>query len=400
MNYQETITWLYGQLPTYQKIGGAAMKAKLTGVRKLLLELGNPEEQWSCIHVAGTNGKGSSSHMLASVLQEAGYKVGLYTSPHLKDFRERIRVNGSCIGEEEVVQFVARHSAYFEDAKPSFFEMTVGMAFWYFAAQEVDIAVVEVGLGGRLDSTNVLSPEVCLITNIGLDHQDMLGDTLAEIAMEKAGIIKDGVAVVVSEYQEAVADIFQSVAKEKNANLIFATEVDYKTDLLGDYQRRNIAGVVATLRALKRFEIGEEALKQGLGSVVANTGLQGRWQRLSIAPKTICDTAHNAEGLSVVMQQLEKVEKENLHLVFGVVKEKRLSPILALLPKEAVYYFCAPSIFRAMDARELQAQALEFGLEGRVFASVADAYQAAREAANEEDCIYIGGSTFVVAEIL
>ncbi|MCV6629877.1 MAG: bifunctional folylpolyglutamate synthase/dihydrofolate synthase [Flavobacteriaceae bacterium] len=400
MNYRETIEWLYGQLPAYQKIGGTAMKSKLVGIQNLLDRLGRPEKNWASVHVAGTNGKGSSSHMLAAILQKAGYKVGLYTSPHLKDFRERIRVDGVCISEEEVVGFVARYKEYFAKEKPSFFEMTVGMAFWYFSEMEVDIAVVEVGLGGRLDSTNVIQPEVCLITNIGMDHKDLLGDSLQQIAFEKAGIIKSGIPVVISEQQEVVSEVFREVAQNRGAPLVFAPPVAYETDLLGMYQQKNIQGVVATIKALDRFPVGEKAIEEGLMNVVSLTGLQGRWQVLELQPKIICDTAHNTEGLSITMVQLAQEKCANLHIVFGVVKEKELQEILSLLPKEARYYFCAPNIYRALPALDLQGKALENGLDGTVYDSVAEAYAAARNAAGLLDCIYVGGSTFVVAEVL
>ena len=402
MNYQETLDWMFAQLPMYQKQGKAAFKKDLTNSKAFAKALDFPEQKIKTIHVGGTNGKGSTSHMIASVLQEAGYRVGLYTSPHLKSFTERIRINGKPVDEQFVVDFIAQHSGFIEQQGLSFFEMTVGMAFSYFASQEVDIAVIEVGLGGRLDSTNIITPEVSVITNIGLDHTQFLGDTLEAIAFEKAGIIKTGVPVVIGEYQVEVASVFQEVAATRAAEIIFASEgkTDFKTDLLGDYQRHNAKTAVAAIGQLQSFAVSDDHIKQGLLGVVENTSLQGRWQVLQECPKIVCDTAHNKEGLLLVMQQLQKEQYDQLHLVLGVVSDKDLASILPLFPKDATYYFCAPQIPRAMNVLELQAVAQQYDLHGEVFDSVNQATTNAKANASAEDLIYVGGSTFVVAEII
>ncbi|MDO6519900.1 bifunctional folylpolyglutamate synthase/dihydrofolate synthase [Zobellia uliginosa] len=403
MTYQETLDWMFAQLPMYQQKGKQAYNAKLDGIRKFTEHLGRPEIEFKSIHVAGTNGKGSSSHMLASILQEAGYKVGLYTSPHLKDFRERIRINGECITEDFVVGFIEQNQSFFNADHLSFFEMTVGMAFDYFAKEKVDIAVVEVGLGGRLDSTNIITPEVSLIVNIGLDHVDMLGDSLSKIAFEKAGIIKEGVPVVISECQEETTETFEQVARSKNAKLVFAErEVDeiYQTSLLGDYQAKNIKGVLAVIGQLSDFHISEAQLRSGLMNVVQNTGLMGRWQQLHSAPTVICDTAHNKEGLSIVINQVAQQKFKKLFIVLGLVKEKDLNAILPLFPKDAIYYFSSPNISRGLDVNELAFKAKEFGLLGEKFATIKAAYQAALKDASPEDFIFVGGSTFTVAEVI
>ena len=394
---------MFAQLPMYQRKGKKAYNSKLDGIIAFASYLENPQERFKSIHVAGTNGKGSSSHMLASVLQEAGYKVGLYTSPHLKDFRERIRINGVPISKDNVVKFVTTHKAFLETEKLSFFEMTVGMAFNYFSESAVDIAIIEVGLGGRLDSTNIITPEVSLITNIGYDHTDVLGSTLPEIASEKAGIIKTGIPVVVSEYQSETASVFEDVAKENKASLLYASEQDYpsyKTDLLGAYQRKNVKGVLATLNALKGFSLSDIHLKTGLLAVSSNTGLMGRWQLLGEKPKIICDTAHNKEGLELVLTQLKQEKFSKLHVVLGFVKEKDLDGILLLFPKKAQYYFCKPNIDRGLDVKILQEKAANYNLNGTIYPNVKEAYKAAKDNASTSDFIYIGGSTFVVAEVL
>ncbi|MEX0274945.1 MAG: folylpolyglutamate synthase/dihydrofolate synthase family protein [Flavobacteriaceae bacterium] len=403
MTYQETLHWMYAQLPMYQQKGVAAYHAKLDTIRALAQHLGNPHQHFKSIHVAGTNGKGSSSHMLASILQEAGYSVGLYTSPHLKDYRERIKLNGIPVGKQYVMGFVQRNRPFLERHKMSFFEMSVGMAFAYFAHKKVDIAVVEVGLGGRLDSTNIIVPEVSLITNIGMDHLDILGDTVQKIAYEKAGIIKEGVPVVISEYQEEVADVFKEVAHQKKSQCLFAKDVvtgTYTTDLLGQYQKRNVKGVVAALGQLKGFDIGEAHIKKGLQRVVPNTGLLGRWQQLGERPMVICDTAHNQEGLTITMAQVAQQEFENLHMVIGFVKDKNLDLVLPLFPKGARYYFARPNVPRGLGAKSVLAAATAMGLQGRAYPSVASAYLAARRHAKPTDMIYVGGSTFVVSEVV
>ncbi|MGJ8659430.1 MAG: bifunctional folylpolyglutamate synthase/dihydrofolate synthase [Cellulophaga fucicola] len=403
MTYSQTLDWMFAQLPIYQNKGKSAFNGKLDNIKLFSKALGSPEEKFKSIHVAGTNGKGSSSHMLASILQEAGYKVGLYTSPHLKDFRERIRINGEMISKKDVVGFIEDNKQFFNDHKLSFFEMTVAMAFEHFANEEVDIAIIEVGLGGRLDSTNIITPEVSLITNIGLDHTDLLGDTIAKIAVEKGGIIKETVPVVVSESQEETTSIFKVIAKEKNASIVFADSVfikEYKTSLLGNYQQKNIKGVVSALHQLKGFVVEDNAIVNGLLNVVENTGLMGRWQVLQDNPKVICDTAHNAEGLSLTMQQLKTQNYKELFIVLGVVKDKNLDAIFPYFPKNANYFFCSPKIERGLDATLLQQRASKFLLKGDVYLSVKEALEKVKSIAKKEDLIYVGGSTFVVAEIV
>lgn len=403
MNYPETLNWLFSQLPMYQQKGKTAYNGKLDQIKVLADYLGHPENKFKSIHVAGTNGKGSSSHMLASILQEAGYKVGLYTSPHLKDFRERIRINGQPVSKKFVVSFINDHKIFFEKYEHSFFEMTVGMAFEYFAKKKVDIAIIEVGLGGRLDATNIIIPEVSLITNIGLDHLDILGDTLQKIATEKGGIIKKSVPVVISEYQEAIADNFKSLAETQNAKLIFAEKEiknSYYTSLLGTYQSKNVKGVVAVIKELNAFQVNESHIVLGLQRVVENTGLMGRWQVLQLEPMIICDTAHNCEGLTLVLNQIQQQEYKKLHIVLGFVRDKNLDSILPLFPKDARYYFARPNIPRGLEVSILAQKALEFGLNGASFSSVNLALTTAKKRANKEDFIFVGGSTFVVAEVV
>lgn len=403
MTYKETLDWMFSRLPMYQQKGRSAYNGKLDTIRKFAAFLDHPETKFRSIHVAGTNGKGSSSHMLASILQEAGYKVGLYTSPHLKDYRERIKINGKAIPESKVVDFISANTRFLEENELSFFEMSVGLAFDYFARQNVDIAVIEVGLGGRLDSTNIIIPEVALITNIGFDHMDILGKTLAEIAVEKAGIIKEGVPVVISEYQEDLVTTFESVAKQRNASLVFAERTitaEYETALLGAYQKKNIKGVIAAIRALTAFEVNEDHIKAGLLRVVRNTGILGRWQVLQELPKVVCDTAHNSEGLTLVLEQLRQQEYEQLHLILGFVKDKNLDTLLPLFPKKANYYFAKPNIPRGLEVEQLQEKASEYGLVGGMYTSVQQALEAALQTAQQKDFIFVGGSTFTVAEVV
>ena len=403
MTYHQTLDWLFNQLPAYQKIGKSAYKTDLSNIIALSSYLDNPQHQFKTIHVAGTNGKGSSSHMLASILQEAGYNVGLYTSPHLKDFRERIKLNGKEVSKQYVIQFIKKHQSFFQKSQLSFFEMTVGMAFDYFAKKKVDIAIIEVGLGGRLDSTNIINPEISLITNIGIDHTQFLGNTMQSIATEKAGIIKRNTPVVISETQDETKVVFNKKALEENSKIIFADiaiKDDYETDLLGDYQQKNIKGVVATVQNLRDFKITENQIINGLNNVVKNTKLLGRWQLLNQNPTIVCDTAHNKEGLLLVLKQLNKQKYKQLHMVLGVVSDKDLQTILPFFPKNATYYFCSPNIFRALPAEELRQTATEYNLFGDVYQSVSKALGKAKENATEEDFIYIGGSTFVVAEII
>jgi dihydrofolate synthase/folylpolyglutamate synthase len=390
----------------YQLQGASAYKKDLTNVHLLMDYLGHPEKKLQCIHVAGTNGKGSSSHMLASVLQEAGYKVGLYTSPHLKDFRERIKINGVMIPEDFVCDFVNQHQSFFEANDMSFFEMSVGLAFDYFAKEKIDIAVIEVGMGGRLDATNIILPLVSVITNIGLDHTQFLGNTLAAIASEKAGIIKSNIPVVIGEFTTETQPVFLAKAKENKSDLYFASDLiatTFPSDLIGDYQVHNKKTVIQTLTVLNQhtaFQTTEAHWKTGLSEVVKNTGLQGRWQQLSELPKTICDTAHNTHGLTIVLNQIQKETFDQLHFVLGVVNDKDLDEVLPLFPKNAEYYFCKPNIPRGLEATVLAQKAAQFGLNGKIYNSVSAAYAKAKQNAQPTDFIYVGGSTFVVAEIL
>ncbi|WP_226915568.1 bifunctional folylpolyglutamate synthase/dihydrofolate synthase [Hymenobacter siberiensis] len=430
MTYQETLTYLYEQLPMFQRVGAAGYKKGLGNTLALAEALGHPERKFRSVHVAGTNGKGSSSHLLAAVLQAAGYKVGLYTSPHLREFTERIKVNGQELAPAYLVEWVACWQPLFAEIKPSFFEMCVALAFDYFAQQRVDIAIVEVGLGGRFDSTNIITPLVSLITNISFDHQALLGNTLPEIAGEKAGIIKPGVPAVVSQTQPEVADVFRSEAAAKLAHLVFADQIYQATfaaepspetglrpiavsqhgrpylpnaelGLPGDYQQHNLPGVLATLDELRAlgFRITEAAVRTGLRQVTTLTGLRGRWSIIGRQPLVVCDTGHNAAGLQAVMAQLQRVPHECLHLVIGTVNDKDVAAMLALLPKEATYYFCAATIPRALPAAELAEQGAGLGLHGQAYGSVAAAVAAARNAAGPRDVVFIGGSTFVVAEV-
>ncbi len=410
MNYQETLNWMFNQLPIYQLQGASAYKEDLTNSLLLSNYLGNPESESKFIHVAGTNGKGSTSHLLASVLLEAGYKVGLYTSPHLKDFRERIKIISREvsveISEDFVCDFIEKHQNFFEKNELSFFEMTVGLAFDYFKKEQVDIAIIEVGLGGRLDSTNIITPLISVITNIGKDHIQFLGNTLEAIANEKAGIIKNDVPVVIGEYTLETKPVFIAKANATHSEIFFASDTiseDYPSDLKGDYQISNKKTDIQTLRIINTipgFEVSETNIKNGFLNVGKNTGLQGRWQQLNNAPKTICDTAHNKHGLEIVLNQLKKEQFDTLHFVFGVVNDKDLDEILPLFPKNAIYYFCKPNLPRGLDAILLEQKSREFGLTGKVYNSVSEAYKNAKENAATTDFIYIGGSTFVVAEIL
>lgn len=404
MTYKETINWLFNQLPVFQNIGASAYKKDLTNTLLLVEHLNHPERNFKTIHVAGTNGKGSTSSMIASVFMEAGYKVGLYTSPHLKDFRERITINGKKISKNYVHKFVTNNKSFFENTELSFFEMTVGLAFDYFSDKKVDIAIIEVGMGGRLDSTNIITPLLSVITNIGKDHTQFLGDTLEKIAFEKAGIIKPNIPVVIGEYTSETKPIFLEIAKLNQSEIHFAQDVihpDYPCGLLGDYQLKNKKTVIETFRNLKSdFNISEENIKNGILNVVKNTNLQGRWQILQENPKVICDTAHNAHGLEIVMQQLKKEEFKQLHIVLGVVNDKDLDSILPLFPKNAIYYFCKPKIERGLSAKILQEKAATYNLKGNIYNSISIAYKKAQANSDAKDLIYIGGSTFVVAEII
>jgi len=405
MIYSETLDWLFSQLPMYQRQGATAFKKDLTNSIALSKHLHNPEQQFKSIHVAGTNGKGSCSHMLASILQESGYKVGLYTSPHLKDFRERIKVNGKCIQKDEVINFVKKNRAFLDKQGLSFFEMTVGMALDYFAKQKVDVAVIEVGLGGRLDSTNIIIPELAIITNIGYDHTQFLGESLSEIAVEKAGIIKNNIPTLIGESTAETKKVFEKTATLKNSELFYAADLSiemFKTDLEGSYQKKNIRTVLASVQLLQKrgFFFSTDQIKKGLLHVVKNTGLYGRWQILTRKPKIICDTAHNKEGLRYTLAQLNREDYLNLHIVLGVVNDKNLSTILPLFPKEATYYFCKANIPRALNESQLLKEAQKYQLKGKAFPSVHDALEQARKEASKDDVIYVGGSTFVVAEVI
>jgi dihydrofolate synthase/folylpolyglutamate synthase len=420
-NYQEALDYLYANAPVFQRIGAAAYKADLHNTVALLGTVGHPERKFKSVHIAGTNGKGSSSHMLASVLQSAGYKTGLYTSPHLKEFTERIRIDGKDIDRDFVVDFVNRIRPTVEKIKPSFFEITVAMAFEYFALQKVDVAVIEVGLGGRLDSTNVITPMVSLITNISFDHKDLLGNTLRKIAIEKAGIIKKEIPVVVSETQSETYGVFIEKARKEHAPVIFASEsisarvdddvltINHGADvfevrpfpLRGVYQEKNVPGVIKTLEILNQqgLNIDRDAVVNGLRDVVMKTGLKGRWQTIGLAPLTICDTGHNEAGMAQILRQIMREKFQRLFMVIGMVKDKDISGILKQLPKDAMYFFCEANIPRALPATELAEQASSFSLKGTAMPNVNDAIAAARKAASPGDLIFVGGSTFVVAEI-
>jgi len=405
MTYTQTIQWMFEQLPMYQRQGKTAFKKDLTNILAISAHLNAPETKFKSIHVAGTNGKGSSSHMIASILQEAGYKVGLYTSPHLKDFRERIKINGLEISEDYVVNFIAENESFLKNQKLSFFEMTVGLAFDYFANEQVDYAIIEVGLGGRLDSTNIIQPELAVITNIGLDHTQFLGTTLPEIATEKGGIIKKGIPTVIGEYQEETFPVFEKLAFELESPLFlaeFLVEETYESDLKGSYQEHNIKTAVAAIEVLndKLKSITTDHITSGLLNVVKNTQLLGRWQEVQTQPRVLCDTGHNKEGLLYVLDQLEKEHYDHLHFVFGVVNDKDLHTILDLFPKKATYYFCKPDIPRGLDAESLKDTCEGYGLQGSIYPSVNEAYKTAVKIATDTDLVFVGGSTFIVAEIL
>lgn len=404
MNYRQTLDWMFEKLPMYQNIGQKAYKKDLHNIGVFLKELHQPHKNFKTIHLAGTNGKGSTSSMIASVLQEAGYKVGLYTSPHLKDFRERIKINGKEISEQYVVDFIAKYHLFLNQTQLSFFEMTVGMAFNYFKDCKVDVAVIEVGLGGLLDATNVISPLVSIITNISLDHTNILGNSIKEIAYQKAGIIKKNTPVVVGQYTDETKNVFTQVAHEKNAKIYFASDCIEKplvSDLKGNYQEYNIKCAMQSIDVLRDFfTISETAEKEGFLNVVKNTNLKGRWQQMSQNPLIIADTAHNKDGLLQTMKQVKALDFKNLFIVFGVLNDKNLEDIVAILPKNAFYFFCAPAVQRAMNVEVLADKMSVFGFKGKVCASVAEAYFEAKQNALVEDMIYIGGSTFVVAEIL
>jgi dihydrofolate synthase/folylpolyglutamate synthase len=429
MTYTETVDYLFSLLPAYHRVGKPAYKGNLDNTEELDRSFGHPHRLFRTVHVAGTNGKGSVSHMTASILQEAGYRTGLYTSPHLKDFRERIRVDGRMIGEDEVVGFIERHDGLIRRVSPSFFELTAAMAFDYFAREKVDVAVIEAGMGGRLDSTNIITPVLSVITNIGHDHMEFLGNTLAAVAGEKAGIIKEGVPVIIGETQKETSEVFRRKAEALNAPLTFAdrryrcvpgrawagsmmrrftltgpgegTMVRGETPLGGLAQKKNIQTVAAVAEALSAgFGLRQEHFLKGVAAVVTNTGLMGRWQVLSQSPLTVCDTGHNREGLEYVMKQVRATPKERLHIVVGFVSDKDTGSVLPLFPRDAVYYFTRASVPRALDENILKAVAEGYGLSGESWPSVPEALAAARSAAGPGDMIFVGGSTFVVADVL
>jgi dihydrofolate synthase/folylpolyglutamate synthase len=428
MTYQQTLDYLFARLPMYQRIGAAAYKADLNNTIAIMEVLAKPHQKLKCIHVAGTNGKGSSSHMISAILQQAGYKTGLYTSPHLFDFRERIRINGKMIPKNYIIDFVEKYKEPFEKIEPSFFEWTVGLAFDYFVSEEVDVAVIEVGLGGRLDSTNVITPVVSLITNISYDHMNLLGDTLEKIAREKAGIIKAKTPVVVSQYQSESGPLFMQMAKDLRAPIEFSdkiykvtgcklnkgllsvnvlnrknnSEEVYELDLTGTYQAKNLLGVLNAVEHIIKagFVIEPANIKAALKQVVKLTGLLGRWQTIGEKPMMIVDTGHNEDGIKQVLENLKHVDHNQLHFVFGAVNDKDVSKILALLPKDAVYYFVKASVPRALNEIDLLEQAAKLKLNGKSFSTVKDGIAAAKKASKKTDLILIGGSTFVVGDAL
>lgn len=428
MTFQETIDYLYQLLPVFHREGKKAFKADLTNTIRLCEYLGNPQSQFKSIHVAGTNGKGSTSHMMAAILQTAGYKTGLYTSPHLKSYTERFRINGLAIPEQQIVSFVQKHQDVIEELKPSFFELSVALAFNFFAENKVDIAVIEVGLGGRLDSTNVITPALSIITNIGWDHTDILGNTLEAIAYEKAGIIKENVPLVVSEKQEStISDVFIERSNELHSPIFFATDsfsvkeistnfyemiVDVfdgndlvyrglSMQLSGKYQLKNILGILNAIHVLNSigYKITESDIRFGLANSISLTGLKGRWQILKNTPLTICDTAHNIDGLREVLNALASLSKKNYYFILGFVKDKDILPILSLFPKEAFYYFCEAKSPRSLPAEELNAIASSIGIQGKAVANVNHAMQIVDNQVGEEDIVFVGGSNFIVAEI-
>ena len=401
--YEDVRAWLYKQLPMYQRQGASAYKPGLEKMQAFMAYLGNPHQAFSSVHVAGTNGKGSTAHMITSVLMEAGYTIGLYTSPHLKDFSERIRINGIAIETTFVVSFVQEHKDYFLEAQLSFFELTVGMSFAYFKEQQIDFAIVEVGLGGRLDATNIISPVLAVITNIGFDHIQFLGDTLEAIAGEKAGIIKKNIPVVIGETQEETTAVFKATASNLMAPIIWADAVEVKpfpTDLTGLYQKKNIQTTVVALQTLNLDQLNEAHIRLGLQKVVSNTHLQGRWQILDNNPLVVADVTHNAAGFAYVIEQIKQTPYDKLHLVLGFVQYKDLELIFSQLPRDASYYFCAPNMGRAEEVSVLMKLAEKYTLIAEVFNSVDLAYKSAAKNADNSDFIYVGGSTFVVAEIL
>lgn len=424
MNYEETLDYLYNSAPLFQHIGKDAYKEGLENTYLLDEHFNHPHRQFRTIHIAGTNGKGSCSHTLAAILQAAGYKTGLYTSPHLIDFRERIRINGTPVSKEYVTDFVEKHRAFFEPLHPSFFELTTAMAFHYFAQEQVDVAIIEVGLGGRMDCTNIIRPDLCVITNISFDHVQFLGNTLAKIAGEKAGIIKENIPVVIGETTPETKPVFIDRAKEVNAPIYFAEEeqllqtsginkegkriyqtADY-TDLEGELgglcQLKNTNTLLTAIRLLKQtgYQFTEDNVRKGFSQVCRLTGLMGRWQKLESDPTLVCDTGHNVGGITYIVEQLRHQKYEQLHIVMGMVNDKDISGVLAILPKDAIYYFTKANVKRALSEKELQSMALQSGLHGNTYPNVETAVTAAKEKAGKNDFIFVGGSSFIVADLL
>lgn len=425
MNYEQTLQYLYNQLPFYQRIGKAAYKADLYTSLALDKYFDHPHRNFKSIHIAGTNGKGSVAHMIASIIQEEGYTCGLYTSPHLKDFRERIKINGCPISKNEICRFISKNKSLFEKFTSSFFEMSVALAFHYFKNKNVDYAVIETGMGGRLDSTNIITPLVSVITNIGFDHTEFLGNTLEEIAIEKAGIIKPNIPVIIGEANTSLRDVFSKTASGRNAPVYFAEDTckatktlsatprisiltinvpdlpELSCDLPGNYQEKNVATVLQTIKVLKNsgVTLSHNAILQGIGNTVKNTGIYGRWQILQESPLVVCDVAHNEDGLRAITKQIKATPHQKLHFVLGFVKDKNINALLSVLPSDAYYYFCKADIPRGLDVNELSKVAKQSGLKGSSHTSVNKAYEAAMKAASKDDMVCISGSTFIVAEV-
>tara|TARA_Y100000746_G_C15444103_1_gene424194 strand:- start:103 stop:1320 length:1218 start_codon:yes stop_codon:yes gene_type:complete len=402
-DFDETIKYLFRRLPMYQKIGKSAYKDNIGNIVNAVKILKKPHKKFQSIHIAGTNGKGSTSHMIASIMYEANYKVGLYTSPHLKDFRERIKINGEMISKDYITKFISKHKFEFEKINMSFFEMTVALAFNYFAEKKVDIAIIETGLGGRLDSTNIINPILSIITNISHDHNNLLGDTIEEIAKEKSGIIKEKTPVILGRKQQDCLHVFLQKARKLKSKIYFTNnDIKYVSDLTGNYQKENIATAVQATWILneKGYKISDFNIKTGLLNTISNTSILGRWQILSKIPIIITDTAHNLDGIRHNVEQLKDLGIKELHIVFGIVKEKKIDEILKILPKKAKYYFCEAKNSRSLPKEVLFKQALKHGLKGNIYNSVSNALNAAKENADKKDCIFIGGSTFVVAEVI
>ena len=401
MSYKKTLDYLFSRLPIYQRMGVIAYKKDINNIISATKILKDPHKKFRSIHIAGTNGKGSIAHMLSSIFQEAGYKVGLYTSPHLKDFRERIKINGKMIDQKKVIDFVKKYKDDFEKINLSFFEFTVALAFNYFAKEKIDIGIVETGLGGRLDSTNIIFPELSIISNVGIDHTNLLGNTIEKIAREKAGIIKSKTPIIIGRNQKKIRKVLIDIANKKNTTLTYSSPHNYQTDLNGNYQKENINTVVTAILELQKvgWKIKNKDIQNGLLNTKKNTGILGRWQKLKEKPLIICDIAHNKDGINAIIKQLKKQQYNNLHIVFGTVNDKSLD-ILSLLPKDAKYYFCKPNIPRGLNEVTLQNSASRQKLKGKCYNSVKNALKAAKINANKEDLIFIGGSTFIVAEIL